>query len=152
MARLLRAVAAGEANRSCFWRSLMKLAVFLILFTTLPVIAQRADNLDFLSDASVFRDIHGMLPAFLRERAFTLLDERQQKIARISTAADLKARQQYVRERIWSYLGGHPDRTPLNARIVGTLDRGDYRIEKILFESRSEEHTSELQSHSFISY
>src|ERR1051326_421596 len=136
MARLLRAVAAGEANRSCFWRSLMKLAVFLILFTTLPVIAQRADNLDFLSDASVFRDIHGMLPAFLRERAFTLLDERQQKIARISTAADLKARQQYVRERIWSYLGGHPDRTPLSARIVGTLDRAGYRIEKILFESR----------------
>ncbi|MBI3722010.1 MAG: prolyl oligopeptidase family serine peptidase, partial [Fimbriimonas ginsengisoli] len=29
-----------------------------------------------------------------------------------------------------------PERTPLNARITGTLDRGRYRIEKLVFESR----------------
>src|SRR5436190_9180013 len=33
-------------------------------------------------------------------------------------------------------LGGFPDRTPLNARITGVLDRGDYVIEKIIFESQ----------------
>jgi len=49
---------------------------------------------------------------------------------------DLKARQQYWRERMWSYLGERPSRTPLNARIAGRLDRGDFRIEKIVFESR----------------
>jgi cephalosporin-C deacetylase-like acetyl esterase len=114
----------------------MKFPLFWILFAALPAVGQRTDNWDFLADPSMFRDVHGMLPAYLKSKAFALLDERQRTVSRIATQADLKARQQYVRERIWSYLGGHPDRTPLNARIIGTLDRGDYRIEKILFESR----------------
>jgi cephalosporin-C deacetylase-like acetyl esterase len=108
----------------------------IVFFAVMVCPAQSANQWDFLSDPSVFRDIHGMLAAHLKQEAFALLDERARVVARISTQADLKARQQYVRERMWSYLGGHPERTPLNARAVGTLDRGDYRIEKIIFESR----------------
>jgi cephalosporin-C deacetylase-like acetyl esterase len=33
-------------------------------------------------------------------------------------------------------LGGFPERTPLNARVVGTLERAGYRIEKVIFESQ----------------
>jgi hypothetical protein len=33
-------------------------------------------------------------------------------------------------------LGGLPERTPLNARVVGVVDREDYRIEKVVFESQ----------------
>jgi cephalosporin-C deacetylase-like acetyl esterase len=109
---------------------------FLILLAASCAVAQRTDQWDFLSDPSVYPDIHGTLPAYLRAQASALLDEREQKIAKIATLADLKARQQYVRERIHSYLGELPERTPLNPRVVGTLDRGDYRIEKIVFESR----------------
>ena len=98
--------------------------------------AQSANQWDFLSDASVIRDIHGALPAYLKGKAFALLDERQRTVARISSPPELKARQQYTREKLWSYLGGQPQRTPLNPRITGALDRGDYRIEKIIFESR----------------
>jgi hypothetical protein len=114
----------------------MGFSALLILLVASSAMAQRADNWDFLSDPSVFRDVHGMLPAYLKAKAFALLDERQQKVAQISTLADLKTRQQYVRERIRSYLGDLPDRTPLNPRVIGGLDRGDYRIEKIIFESR----------------
>ena len=32
-------------------------------------------------------------------------------------------------------LGGFPDRTPLNARVTGTLERDDYRVEKLVYES-----------------
>src|SRR5215471_18780587 len=114
----------------------MRFTTLLILLAVSPAMAQRADNWDFLSDPSVLRDVHGMLPAYLKAKAFALLDERQQKVAQISTLADLKTRQQYVRERIRSYLGDLPDRTPLNPLVIGGLDRGDYRIEKIIFESR----------------
>src|SRR5262245_42963578 len=114
----------------------MKPTILLILLTAAPALAQRADEWNFLSDPSVFRDVHGMLPAYLKDKAFALIDRRQQAIARISTMDDLKARQQFWRERMWSYLGGRPERTPLNARVVGTLDRGDHRIEKIILESR----------------
>ncbi|MBI1786441.1 MAG: acetylxylan esterase [Acidobacteria bacterium] len=50
--------------------------------------------------------------------------------------ADVARRRAYVRERIWSSLGGMPARTPLNARVTGVLERDGYRIEKILFESQ----------------
>jgi len=33
-------------------------------------------------------------------------------------------------------LGEFPTRTPLNTRVMGTMDRGDYTIEKILYQSR----------------
>ena len=51
----------------------MKLSVLLILFAVLPVVAQKADNWDFLSDPSVFRDVHGMLPAYLKSKASRFL-------------------------------------------------------------------------------
>lgn len=109
---------------------------FIAIFWIPRAGAQSASEWDFLSSASVFHDIHGELPAYLKGKAFALLDERQRAVARISSSADLKARQQYTREKLWSYLGGQPQRTPLNPRVSGALDRGDYRIEKILFESR----------------
>jgi len=112
-------------------------AIFLsLLLAAIPVFAQPAETWNFLSDPSIFRDVHGTLPAYLKGKAAALLDERERKIARIATMSDLMARQQYWRERMWSYLGERPERTPLNARVVGTLDRGDFRIEKIIFESR----------------
>jgi cephalosporin-C deacetylase-like acetyl esterase len=107
-----------------------------LVLATAPAAAQSGNQWDFLSDPSAFRDIHGMLGTYLKQRAFTMLDERARTVSRIAAKADLTARQQYVRERMWSYLGGQPERTPLNARVVGALERGDYRIEKIIFESR----------------
>jgi cephalosporin-C deacetylase-like acetyl esterase len=112
------------------------LAALLFVSVTLPTRAQTGVQWDFLSDPSVFPEIRGMLPGYLKSQAFALLDERQRAVSRIATPADLKARQQYVRERLRSYLGALPERTPLNPKVVGTLDRGDYRIEKIIVESR----------------
>jgi len=39
-------------------------------------------------------------------------------------------------------LGGFPKRTPLNARVVGTLKSDGYRIEKVIFESRPHHHVT----------
>ena len=114
----------------------MKRSILIALFAIGSAAAQSGNQWDFLGDPSTFPDVHGMLGAYLKQKAFVLLDERAQVVSRLSTQADLKERQRYVRERMWSYLGGQPERTPLNARVVGTLDRGDYRIEKIVFESR----------------
>jgi cephalosporin-C deacetylase-like acetyl esterase len=114
---------------------LIQLATGLFLMAE-PALAQPRDEWNFLSDPSIFHDVHGMLPAYLKDKAFALIDARQRDIARIATMDDLKARQQYWREHMLSYLGGLPERTPLNARTVGTLDRGDYSVEKIIFESR----------------
>src|SRR3954452_11606658 len=113
----------------------MKATLFSLLLAAAPAFAQPAETWDFLSDPSVFHDVHGTLPAYLKEKPAALLDGRERKIASITTMSDLLARQQYWRERMWSYMGDRPERTPLNARVAGTLDRGDFRIEKIIFES-----------------
>lgn len=61
---------------------------------------------------------------------------RDAQLAAIRTPADVEARAEYVREEFIRALGGLPDRrTPLNARITGTLERDGYRIEKLIFES-----------------
>ncbi|MCB9383805.1 MAG: acetylxylan esterase [Bryobacterales bacterium] len=41
-----------------------------------------------------------------------------------------------VRRRIADSFGPMPPKTPLNPRVTATIDRADYRIENILFESR----------------
>jgi len=45
-------------------------------------------------------------------------------------------RRQQVRSSLISALGGFPERTPLNARIISTHQRQGYHIENVVFESR----------------
>lgn len=64
----------------------------------------------------------------------------EQKILETSQALDtpekLHAWQQQLRKQFLSALGKLPERTPLNARSTGTVARENYRVEKVLFESR----------------
>ncbi len=48
----------------------------------------------------------------------------------------LKARQAEVRRRTIDAIGGFPEKTPLNAQVLGRVRKDGYVVEKILFESR----------------
>ena len=98
--------------------------------------AQPAGQLNFLGDLNDFKDLRQMLPSWLNARAAEHLARRQAEIAGITDLNSLRARQQSVRARIIRMLGGLPERTPLNARVVGTLERDGYKIEKVVFESQ----------------
>ncbi|MEY4939297.1 MAG: hypothetical protein RIQ93_1032 [Verrucomicrobiota bacterium] len=50
------------------------------------------------------------------------------------TAAEAYVRE--VREKIQSSFGPWPEKTPLNPRVTGVVERDVYRIEKVIFESR----------------
>src|SRR5678816_1946558 len=65
-----------------------------------------------------------------------MLDDRHAQISRISSRQSLESRRREFREKFWRILGGEPQRTSLNARIVGSISKPDYRIEKIIFESQ----------------
>jgi cephalosporin-C deacetylase-like acetyl esterase len=114
----------------------MRTAIIFLAVTAFAFGQQNRDDWNFLASDSMFQDPHGMLAAYLDAKAEKLLQQRQRTIERIGTLDDLKKRQQYWRDRMWADLGGQPERTPLNARTVGVLDRGEYRIEKVIFESR----------------
>lgn len=58
------------------------------------------------------------------------------RIAGITSRQDAAAYVDDVRRRIRQCFGEFPDRTPLNSRTTGVVTRADYRIEKVIFESR----------------
>ena len=98
--------------------------------------AQNSQELNFTSNSTEFRDIKRMLRKYLDESAVEKLKERQRTVSGMSTLEDVGKRRAYFREHMLRDLGGLPERTPLNARVVGVLERPAYRIEKIIFESQ----------------
>jgi len=108
----------------------------LIFALAAPVSAQTSSKLDFLSDLPDYAHLRTMLREHLNREAITRLEDRRQQIARISTPEEIAQRRAYLREQMIRDLGGLPARTPLNARVVGTLDRDGYKIEKVIFESQ----------------
>lgn len=54
----------------------------------------------------------------------------------LQTKADAEAYVQSVRAKIRTCFGPEPERTPLNPRVTGVVERDAYRIEKVIFDSR----------------
>jgi cephalosporin-C deacetylase-like acetyl esterase len=63
------------------------------------------------------------------------LKERKAKINELETAADWQKRKSEVHKTLKRIIGDFPEKTPLNARITGKLERDDFSVEKIVFES-----------------
>lgn len=62
--------------------------------------------------------------------------DRAKRLSSIRTRKEAFAYRDEVREAIDKAYRPWPSKTPLNARVVGTVERRYYRIEKIIFESR----------------
>ncbi len=62
--------------------------------------------------------------------------DRAKRLSSIRTKKEAFAYRDEVREAIDNAYRPWPSKTPLNARVVGTIERRHYRIEKIIFESR----------------
>src|SRR5215831_8229073 len=68
--------------------------------------------------------------ASLQPQAYAALDRRRTTYEELRTEEQIKAYQQRLRTAFTDQLGGFPDRTPLNARIVGKLAGDGCQIEK----------------------
>jgi hypothetical protein len=79
------------------------------------------------------------------DRAWAQDDARRAAFAAVRTEDDLLALRAKVRAKLLDLLGGLPaERTPLNARIVGTVPMKGYRIDKLIFESQPGLHVTAL--------
>jgi len=73
---------------------------------------------------------------YLLEKAWAQDDRRAERIRAIKSEQDLLRLQQELRANLLKNIGGLPEtKTPLNARVVGTVTRPGYRVEKVVFES-----------------
>lgn len=83
-----------------------------------------------------YRNYPGCLPGYLRGLAAAALAKRDAALARLTTPAAIHQRQKWTRATLIELIGGLPERTELNARTVGSTEHDDYRLEKVIYESR----------------
>ncbi len=84
------------------------------------------------------RQLYGreMFSNFVNDHIDSLQVKRQLELAGLKNPAEWRARQLETREKLHRFFGKFPERTPLNAKIVGRLEREHYTIEKVIFESQ----------------
>ncbi|MDZ7637859.1 MAG: hypothetical protein U5J83_06355 [Bryobacterales bacterium] len=76
------------------------------------------------------------LNGLLSERFEATRVQRDKAVAGLTTRDAVLARQRLVREAFVKGIGGLPtEKTPLNAKVTGKVDRDGYVIEKVIFES-----------------
>lgn len=78
----------------------------------------------------------GALRDTLLAKAENVLQQRRATFETLNTPERIVAHQQALRAKFIESLGGFPERTPLNAHVVGEIRTDHYRIEKILYESQ----------------
>ncbi len=72
----------------------------------------------------------------LRAKTFAALEAHAALKAAMATPYEICRRADYVRDTFLASIGGLPELGgPLNARVVGCIHRGDYSIEKVIYES-----------------
>jgi cephalosporin-C deacetylase-like acetyl esterase len=83
-----------------------------------------------------FYDVRGQVGQFLIDRSAMCFDRADELRAAIAGPDDVRAWKQRTREALLEAFGGLPiEASTTPARIVGTVDQPDYRIEKLIIES-----------------
>jgi len=90
--------------------------------------------------ATDLRVLDGPAKTMMSDYLTAIVDEQFAKraalLAELKTAEDWDRHAAFVRSSMAERTGPLPERTPLNARVTGRIERDRYTLEKILFESR----------------
>lgn len=87
------------------------------------------------SNSPADRDFWNDWPAYITRQMKAARERRLAQLAEVKTSAQAQERAAKIRESLWEILGGPLEKTPLNAKITHTRDRGYCRIETLIFES-----------------
>jgi cephalosporin-C deacetylase-like acetyl esterase len=98
-------------------------------------VSTKADELLVVAHSPENKFYQTMIHDFIMGVARDQYTRRHNAVKNLINARELTHRQKYLRERLLEMIGGLPERTPLNARVVGRIEKGDVVIEKILYES-----------------
>ncbi|MBI4664398.1 MAG: acetylxylan esterase [Verrucomicrobia bacterium] len=77
-----------------------------------------------------------MVGTYLKQQAYQALERRREAYEQVKTPDEAKTYRERLRQFFLEQLGGFPERTPLNPRIVGALEGDGCKIEKIIYESQ----------------
>ena len=77
-----------------------------------------------------------MVRHYLLDQAEKAFLRREAAFEELETPGQMREHQRRMREFLRTQLGGFPERTPLEARIVGRHQRDGYSVERVLYQSR----------------
>jgi cephalosporin-C deacetylase-like acetyl esterase len=101
-----------------------------------------APGVELNVDGAALPDYSRDLERYLVRLSNEARERRKRVINAISTRQEVLDRQKMVVAELWKMLGGPLDRTALNARVTGIVERPGYRIERVTFESRPRLHVT----------
>jgi hypothetical protein len=98
--------------------------------------AQNQDDLDVLrNNWLLYSDAPNYLYHHLTGEAYKMLEKRAENVSQILNIDDWQKRQIIIRQKLWDILGAFPEKTPLNAKITGTVKKNGYKVQNIIYES-----------------
>lgn len=120
-------------------RHLFLIAIPLLLFVQSTNAQAPATSVFYTTNGAekqwlTYKDNHQALYRIITDEAFKLLEERSEGISQLKTEADWNNHRQKVKAALCNSLAKF-EKTPLNAKTTGTLERETFTVEKILFES-----------------
>jgi dienelactone hydrolase len=116
-------------------KMLLPLFFLILLITNTTQLFGQQEDLKILSKWAKWSNQGGMLINYLDKYASEYLDVRDKEIFKLKTKNDWIKRQEKVKKTLMRIVGPFPEKTPLNPKITGVLQKNGYRVEKIIFES-----------------
>ena len=117
------------------------------LFTLLVFLLFSHDTIGQNADYSVFKTSSGRNPSWIAYRnnnqqlyktitneALHLLNQRSEKVSKLKNISDWEDYRKELFAKFFASMDTF-EKTPLNAKITGTLEKENYKVEKIVFES-----------------
>lgn len=112
----------------------------LVLLLTVSGSFAAAQTLDVsvIADVGAINgeDLSGALHTQMMQQVDEALKRRAVDYEAIKTPEQIAEYQQKMRDHLMSELGQLPERTPLEANVVGKVDREGYTVEKVIFQSQ----------------
>jgi cephalosporin-C deacetylase-like acetyl esterase len=120
-------------RKSSFVYSLLIWGLILFSFTQT---GSAQDELDVFKGWTGFRDLNNSLYQHFSSQAYEQLRIRSEAVSKLNTLEKYKQRQEQIRKTLLEIVGPFPEKTPLNVQVLTTVQKEDFRVEHVIFESR----------------
>ena len=112
------------------------LSLLIVMTFGSTIFAQTDEQLKVIPDWLHFTDIENSLYHHLSGQALDELEHRKAEVRALETEAQWDTYREKTRGKLRDIIGPFPAKTPLNTRITGIIERPDFTVEKIIYESQ----------------
>ncbi len=110
--------------------------LFALLFLVQPMRSVAQQEYEVLRPWFFLRSDDNALYRHLYTEAAGHLESRSRKVAGLESLTDWQQRQRWIKETLLDVIGPFPEKTPLNAQTMNVVQKEDFRVEHIVFESQ----------------